>query len=138
MAVTYELSRDLKIVRRKVYGILDFLGDMGGLAGALQALFAAIIIIFQYKVSINYISNRTYLIRDGDERANKKVKLPPHDNEAEDEVVLKRIPIGFFSSIWLSLQRIMAFCTCCHSRRDKFSHAADRMVKEELKIVGWI
>lgn len=46
--------------------------------------------------------------------------------------------MGFFSSIWLSLQRIFACCTCCHTNRDKFSHAADRMVKEELKIVGWV
>ena len=84
MAVTYELSRDLKIVRRKVYGILDFLGDMGGLAGALQALFAVVVVVFQYKVVLNYVSNHTFLIRDGDEHANKMMNLSPHDNEAED------------------------------------------------------
>ena len=46
LAITYELNRDLKIVSRKVYGILDWLGDIGGLAGALQALFVAAITIF--------------------------------------------------------------------------------------------
>ena len=60
-AITYELSRDLRIVRRKVYGILDFLGDIGGLAGALRALFAALIIIFQYKAAVHYAANRLYL-----------------------------------------------------------------------------
>jgi hypothetical protein len=35
LAITYELNRNLTTVRRKVYGILDFLGDLGGLAGAL-------------------------------------------------------------------------------------------------------
>ena len=38
----------------------------------------------------------------------------------------------------LSLQRLFKFCKCCESRRDKLSHAADKMVKEELKIVRWI
>ena len=56
IAITYELNRDLKIVRRKVYGLLDFLGDIGGLAGALKGLFASLIVIFQYKEAINYVS----------------------------------------------------------------------------------
>lgn len=136
LAITYELNRDLNIIRRKVYGLLDFLGDIGGLAGALRGLFTVAVLIFQYKVVLNYVSNHTFLIRDGDEK-----KQPPGHVQEEDpnkEVVLKRIPVGFFGSIWLSLQRIFAFITCCHSPRDKFSHAADRMVKEELKIVGWV
>lgn len=70
LAITYELNRDLSIIRRKVYGILDFLGDIGGLAGALRALFATLVIFFQYKVVLNYVSNHTFLIRDGDERSS--------------------------------------------------------------------
>lgn len=68
LAVTYELNRDLKIIRRKVYGILDCLGDIGGLAGALVALFTAGITIFQYKAAVGYVSNHTILIEDGQER----------------------------------------------------------------------
>ena len=68
LAVTYELSRDLRIIRRSVYSILDLLGDIGGLAGALRALFSFAVIIFQYKAVISYISQHTYLIRDGDEK----------------------------------------------------------------------
>lgn len=67
LAITYELSRDLQVIRRKVYGVLDFLGDLGGLAGALRALFTVVVIIFQYKIVLNYVSNHTFLIRDGDE-----------------------------------------------------------------------
>lgn len=137
LAITYELSRDLNIIRRKVYGLLDFLGDIGGLAGALRALFAGIVIIFQYKVVLNYVSNHTFLIRDGDEKKNPIGGVQEED-DPNKEVVLKRIPVGFFSGIWLSIQRIFAFITCCHTPRDKFSHAADRMVKEELKIVHWV
>ena len=67
LAINYELSRDLRIIRRKVYGLLDFLGDLGGLAGALRGIFTGAIIVFQYKATISYVSNHTYLIKDGDE-----------------------------------------------------------------------
>ena len=69
LAITYELSRDLNIIRRKVYGLLDFLGDLGGLAGALRGLFTVVVLLFQYKVVLNYVSNHTFLIQDGDEKA---------------------------------------------------------------------
>jgi len=68
MAITFELNRDLKIIRRKVYGILDCLGDIGGLAGALKALFTAAIAIFQYKAAIGYVSNHTILMEEGQDR----------------------------------------------------------------------
>ena len=45
MGVTYELNRDLKIIRRKVYGFLDLLGDIGGLSGSLYSIFFAAIIV---------------------------------------------------------------------------------------------
>ena len=67
LAITYEFDRDLQVIRRKVYGFLDWMGDIGGLAGALHATFSAAIIIFQYKAVISYISNHLFLIRDGDE-----------------------------------------------------------------------
>ena len=141
LAITYELNRDLQIIRRKVYGLLDFLGDLGGLAGALRGLFTVVVLIFQYKVVLNYVSNHTFLIRDGDELNNGAGAIQQDQEDgSSNRVTLKRIPVGFFGGVWLSIQRIFAcsFCTCCHSNRDKFSHAADRMVKEELKIVGWV
>ena len=99
MAITYEHSKDLNIIRRKVYGILDFLGDIGGLAGTLNALSAATIVIFQYKVVLNYISNLLYLIKDDSDVQKNKLRF---DANYEDEVKLKRIPVGFLSSLWLS------------------------------------
>ena len=139
LAITYELNRDLQIIRRKVYGLLDFLGDLGGLAGALRGLFTVVVLIFQYKVVLNYVSNHTFLIRDGDELNNGAGQIQQDQEDgSSNRLTLKRIPVGFFGGVWLSLQRIFAFCTCCHSNRDKFSHAADRFVKEELKIVGWV
>ena len=68
LAITYELNRDQKIIRRNVYSFLDLLGDIGGLAGAIRSLFTTFIIVFQYRAVISYISSHTYLIREGDEK----------------------------------------------------------------------
>ena len=73
VAITYELDRDLRTIQRKVYGILDFLGDIGGLAGALKAFFAASIGLFMYRAPTSYVSNHLYLIRDGDEISKDKL-----------------------------------------------------------------
>ena len=81
--ITYEFNRDLSMIKRKVFSILDFLGSIGGLAGALVALFSVAIIIFQYKATIFYMGNNLYKMKDGDE--------------------LKPLDQGFWRSIWLSL-----------------------------------
>lgn len=73
LAITYEFKRDLQVIRRKVYGFLDWMGDIGGLAGALHASFTAAIIVFQYKAVISYVSNHVFLIRDGDEKDSMRV-----------------------------------------------------------------
>jgi hypothetical protein len=67
VSITYELSRDLNQINRKVYSILEYLGDMGGLAGALFALFTVAVMIFQFKSVNSYLSNHTYLIREGED-----------------------------------------------------------------------
>ena len=88
MAITYEFSRDLTVTRRKVYGFLDFMGDLGGLAGALHASLSAAIIILQYRAAMSYVSNHLYLIKDGDEldstskATSKQIK---HDNEGNKD-----------------------------------------------------
>jgi len=60
MAITYELDRDLVVIRRQVFGLLDWLGAIGGLAGALRGLFGVLIIVFQYKAAIAYVGHHTY------------------------------------------------------------------------------
>ena len=61
MAITYELSTDLFVVKRQVYTLLEYLGDLGGLAGALHGSFTLLVKVFLYKASINYISLHTVL-----------------------------------------------------------------------------
>ena len=46
IAITYEFSRDLRQLKRKVYSIMDWLGDIGGLAGSLYALLGVIVLVF--------------------------------------------------------------------------------------------
>ena len=72
MAITYELNRDLIKISRKVFGFLDFLGALGGLNGSLKALFSLLIIVFQYKAAISYVSNHTYLIDENEDISNDK------------------------------------------------------------------
>ena len=47
-AVTYELSNSNQVYYRNVYGLLDYLRDIGGLYGALTALCFALVYIFQH------------------------------------------------------------------------------------------
>ena len=45
-AVTFELSHSQRIYYRRVYSILDWLRDIGGLYGALWAIFGGFVIVF--------------------------------------------------------------------------------------------
>ena len=45
IAVTYELNRETKIMRRKVYGFLDILADLGGLTVSLYSIFSVAVIV---------------------------------------------------------------------------------------------
>ena len=74
LAITYELSPDFFMIRRQVYTLLDYMGDIGGLAGALHGLFTVTIIVFQYKATISYVSNHTYLVENEEEKRNKTPK----------------------------------------------------------------
>ena len=47
---------NLLVIHRRVYGILDWLGDVGGLASSIYTLFFALIIVFQYKAAVTYVS----------------------------------------------------------------------------------
>ena len=149
MAVSYELDQDLQVIRRKVYGFLDLLAAIGGLTGSLYSLFFAFILLMQYKIVISYVSNRLFLIKDGDEKDPKSsddLKVQHEDSDSIDDkpVILKRIPIGFFAKIKLSFQRLCIiggcgkWCSKFHTRRDRFAHMADKLCKEELKIIRWL
>ena len=60
--MTFEFSKDLHYIKRKVYSVMDWLGDIGGLSGSLYTLFGAAVIVFQYRVTYSEIAKETYLI----------------------------------------------------------------------------
>ena len=72
---------------------------------------------------ISYISNRLFLIKDGEEvDGNDKIKHEDSDSSSDNgidgmkkRVTLKRIPIGFFANVKLSFQRLgnEAGCSAC-------------------------
>ena len=45
-SITFEMSQTKRVFVRKVYTVLDIMGDLGGLSGALFSIFASIIGIF--------------------------------------------------------------------------------------------
>ncbi len=45
-SITYEMSLDQTKYFRRVYGILDFLADMGGLFGAISPVCFSIVMLF--------------------------------------------------------------------------------------------
>ena len=74
LGLTYELNLDLLIVKRSVYGVLDLLGDIGGLAGSLKSLFFSLTIILQYKAAIAYVSHHTFLTKHTDENEGVEIQ----------------------------------------------------------------
>ena len=44
--VTYEFDKSLRMVNRKVFSIMDLFSAIGGLAGALKALFTIGVVVF--------------------------------------------------------------------------------------------
>ena len=48
-AISYEMNLDRKVVKRIVYTYLDWLGDVGGLNGALGGSFLVILAVLQYR-----------------------------------------------------------------------------------------
>ena len=77
------MSPDLLILKRKVYGLLDLLGDIGGLASSLKSAFFALITVFQYKAAMSYVGNHTYLAEKeiGNETKNSIQKIGEENEE---------------------------------------------------------
>ena len=91
------MSENLWTIQRRVYGILDLLGDVGGLAGSLYTLFFALIIVFQYKAALTYVSQHTYQIRDGDENPDSTPEIQKNPRVYNDgSRDWKRLPLSFF------------------------------------------
>ena len=54
-SITFELSRTRIDFTRTIYSVFDFLGDIGGLHGALGSTFAGLVFILQYRGSYMFL-----------------------------------------------------------------------------------
>jgi hypothetical protein len=54
-SITYELSLNQIKYFRRVYSLLDVLADMGGLYGAISPLCFAIVLLFHYRSSYQFV-----------------------------------------------------------------------------------
>ena len=86
LALTFELSPDLLVIKRQVYGVLDLLGDLGGLASSLNTTFQGLIIVFQYKAAVSYVSNRTFLVK-ADENKDEDAAVPELEDEENEGAI---------------------------------------------------
>ena len=63
--VTYEISLTSRRYFRRVYSIMDFLSDMGGLFGALGSIFLALAIGMNYFGSYQFVMAELFYERGG-------------------------------------------------------------------------
>ena len=66
--MTFELSRDLRLIKREVYSIMDWLGNIGGLTGSLYGLFGAAVMVFEYQSMFTELTRDAYLIGQNEDR----------------------------------------------------------------------
>ena len=58
------MNLDLTVIDRQVYNVLDFLGDIGGLAEALIYIFSFILAILNYEKFTTMLNRHLYRTRE--------------------------------------------------------------------------
>lgn len=61
-AVTYEMSHTKNIYQRQVYGVLDWLRDIGGLYGSLSAICIGIVFVFQFQGTNMFLMTEMFAV----------------------------------------------------------------------------
>ena len=69
-AITFEMNLNKKKYFRRVYSFLDFLSDLGGLFGATRPIILAILTIFNFYASYQFIMHELFIhsVEDGKNR----------------------------------------------------------------------
>ena len=71
-AVTYELSNANVTLTRSVYGILDWLRDIGGLWGALYAICVGLVAIIHFQGTNMFLMTEMFSVPQTDRESNPK------------------------------------------------------------------
>ena len=83
--VSYERDLDKVNIERTAYGILDMLGDVGGVTEAFFAIGTFIISIVQYQVFDNYLVSHLYKEQKPVTKQDLKTqKIKPNEIELDD------------------------------------------------------
>ena len=64
MEIVYEVNLDLRRLRRSVYSLLDWIGDVGGLFEAMSVVFGLIVAAYQYKVLEQYLVRNLFMWKE--------------------------------------------------------------------------
>ena len=69
-AITFEMNLNKKKYFRRVYSFLDFLSDLGGLFGATRPIILAILTVFNFYASYQFIMHELFIhsVEDGKKR----------------------------------------------------------------------
>ena len=69
-AITFEMNLNKKKYFRRVYSFLDFLSDLGGLFGATRPIILAILTVFNFYASYQFIMHELFIhsVEDGKNR----------------------------------------------------------------------
>lgn len=60
-AITFEMNLNKKKYFRRVYSFLDFLSDVGGLFGATRPIILAILTVFNFYASYQFIMHELFI-----------------------------------------------------------------------------
>ena len=74
-SITYELSLTRLSYKRIVYSFLDFLGDIGGLFGAITPAFGFIVSLFMYRGGMMSLTTKMTRVEQ-----NNDISLKPVEN----------------------------------------------------------
>ena len=64
METVYEVNLDLRRLRRSVYSLLDWIGDVGGLFEAMSVVFGLIVAVYQYKVLEQFLVRNLFMWKE--------------------------------------------------------------------------
>ena len=131
--VTYEMSLSSKRYFRRVYGIMDFLAEMGGLFGAFGSLSLAIVVGINYFGSYQFVMAELFY-----DRFAAKDKRPSNTKQYIGRKKANKVQWRAIETLILNLYTFapkICFSCCKPSRSNKLKRYGFKQTLEEANIV---
>ena len=124
-AITFEISLTNVVYYRRVYSVLDLMGDLGGLLGALTPLFFGIVKIFHYRSSYMHITGELFGTSKSSFDVGQYIYKP------RNTIQWNCCRVSIFN---LKL-RMPGWCCCCKlSKQERLFEKSYRTVEKEVNI----